>query len=718
MEFQRRSNGQVIDLSHAAPFGKGGEADIYLLPNSAGLAVKIYHNWSEERAAKLALMQQYPPDDPSLALGHTSIAWPTDLLHTPGKPKEIKGFIMPRIQGLRPVSDFYNPVKRCQHCPLFSYRYLLQAARNITMTVAALHRRHYIIGDINDKNILVGSNALISFVDTDSFQVKDPKSARIFRCSVGTPDFTPPELQGRNFDYRDRVVAHDHFGLAVLLFEMLMEGIHPFEGVYQGKGGSPSRADRIATGSFPYGRYPVPYSIRIDSPNFAMLHPDLQSLFTRAFEDGDSNALARPIPGEWQAALETASNNLSTCAENSQHFYSPHLGACPWCERKTQLRGIDPFPSIESVRAGEHLQVPNVIQMSLPPAHQEYARFSSPVNGGYNYAPLPFSNDDGEMEDVKPRHWVRNSLVGIGTLLAGAAIAWFVVNHRPTEALHKASVNQKVQAPINSLNLGETAINPADEEEMAWVPSGEFRMGSSEEELKQLFEKYPGLKVEAMEPERPQHKVTLNGYYIYKNLVSVKRYLRFCHMTGRPLPQAPENNTDWRKQTLPIENVSWEDAMAYCKWVGGSLPTEAQWEKAARGVSGRQYPWGDFWDETKCRKSKFQYADSGGAFEIGGFRNAASPCGAYDMAGNVWEWCRDWYGEDYYQRSPVREPAGPESGNNHVLRGGSWCDTEPYRFRSAFRFNSYNTNLRVPKGFRCVVIPKASTSYAVSQGVQ
>src|SRR5262249_39269306 len=133
----------------------------------------------------------------------------------------------------------------------------------------------------------------------------------------------------------------------------------------------------------------------------------------------------------------------------------------------------------------------------------------------------------------------------------------------------------------------------------------------------------------------------------------------------------------------PIVNVSWDDARAYCEWAGGQLPTEAQWEKASRGTDGRQYPWGNPWDSSKCQASRREFADSGGTAMVGSPPRGNSPYGVQDMAGNVWQWCADWY--DYYQSAANRNPTGPATGTNHVFRGGSWFGTNFDEFRAAYR---------------------------------
>src|SRR5439155_19445245 len=130
--------------------------------------------------------------------------------------------LMPRFSGVRPIIDYYHPQTRLKHCPLFNYPYLLHTARNLAVAMRALHQRGYVIGDLNESNILVSDTALVTLIDTDSFQVRDPQSGSVYRCPVGKPEYTPPELQGRSFADCNRQVEHDLFGLAVLIYQLLM----------------------------------------------------------------------------------------------------------------------------------------------------------------------------------------------------------------------------------------------------------------------------------------------------------------------------------------------------------------------------------------------------------------------------------------------------------------------------------------------------------------
>jgi DNA-binding helix-hairpin-helix protein with protein kinase domain len=349
-------NQQAQPLKLTVNLGSGGEAKVYAVPNDANLVAKVYHTPSLIHARKLQVMLAYPPENPTANIGHISIAWPNELLRS-DEGNQVVGFLMPRIRGMRPAIDFYNPRTRRIHCPLFNYQYLIRTARNTAAAFAALHNSGYCVGDVNESNILVSDTALVTLVDTDSFQVRDPRHHVVYRCQVGKAEFTPPELQNKTFAECDRTFAHDLFGLGVLIFQLLMEGTHPFSGIYQGLGEPPPYESRIANGHFTYGnKRNTPYQPTPISPTWEILHPSLQQLFISCFEDGHNNPSIRPSAQTWLLALTEAEENLVTCEINPQHRYGKHLHNCPWCERTLLLGGRDPFPSPQSVQRGEHLQ--------------------------------------------------------------------------------------------------------------------------------------------------------------------------------------------------------------------------------------------------------------------------------------------------------------------------------------------------------------------------
>jgi sulfatase modifying factor 1 len=216
---------------------------------------------------------------------------------------------------------------------------------------------------------------------------------------------------------------------------------------------------------------------------------------------------------------------------------------------------------------------------------------------------------------------------------------------------------------------------------VVWVPGGEFRMGSPDREGEPA--------------EHPQHTVRIKGFLMDKTEITWGQYLRFATEAGRPLPQAPV----WgMPESFPVSNVTWEDARAFCAWAGGRLPTEAEWERAARGDDARRYPWGDDWDASRCNT---QEGGPHGPTAAGVYQDCLSPYGILDLAGSVWEWCQDWYDDGYYAKSPVENPIGPEGGQRRVSRGGSWVNPAEWA-RSAYRQGIDPTWPNPLRGFRCV----------------
>jgi len=336
--FRRRSTLERLVLDAALEIGAGGEAVVYEVPGDDRVVAKVYHQPTIERARKLTLMQANPPRMPE----GTSIAWPADLLL---EPRGFAGFLMPRAEGPR-LFEFYNPVTRRATAPAFHFGQLHHAGRNLAAAFHALHAAGYVVGDVNESNILVHPRtAAVTLVDADSFQVPDVEAGILFRSRVGKAEFTPPELQGVAFTDVDRAPEHDRFGLAVLLFLLLMEGTHPFAVRMPADRDALPVEDRIRLGMFPHARDDDAVHPPRMSPRFHALHPGLRALFIRAFVQGHADPSARPGAGEWEGALAAAGAALAGCAANPQHRYDASQGACPWCERAAQLGGRDPFPA-------------------------------------------------------------------------------------------------------------------------------------------------------------------------------------------------------------------------------------------------------------------------------------------------------------------------------------------------------------------------------------
>ncbi len=364
MQLKLEKGGATIMLADD-PFAHGGEANLYTVPGVENLIAKVYHRPTQDRTDKLRVMIANPPSDPMSGTGTPSIAWPIDRLVDLDNPTQCLGYVMPRAVNPRTVFEFYNPRTRRQQCPLFHYRYLVRTARNLASAFRALHERGYVVGDVNESNILVSDTALVTLVDTDSFQVSDGQ--HIYRCPVGKQEFTPPELQGVHFRETDRSPVHDLFGLAVLIFLLLMEGTHPFAGRLSGDGEPDAMADRILKGYYVYSvMHRGPYKPMPVAPPIGLLHPEVRNLMRQCFEVGHFKPAQRPTAAQWQQALDIAERNQVTCHVNHQHFYRVGFGACPWCQRAELLGGWDPFPSREAVSRGEHLKTISAVRLATP----------------------------------------------------------------------------------------------------------------------------------------------------------------------------------------------------------------------------------------------------------------------------------------------------------------------------------------------------------------
>jgi formylglycine-generating enzyme required for sulfatase activity len=294
---------------------------------------------------------------------------------------------------------------------------------------------------------------------------------------------------------------------------------------------------------------------------------------------------------------------------------------------------------------------------------------------------------------------------------------------------------ERVDLTIEIEELGyPPAIRGEDGVEMVLVPAGEFWMGNTPEGLEPIrsfCKRAPTASVCKNEryerDELPRRRVTLDAFYLDRLEVTNALFEKFVKATGHRtwaerqgesrvwgwgkngLQPANIANASWRspngpvgagEPTHPVVHVSWNDAAAYCRWAGKRLPTEAEWEKAARGPDGRRYPWGDAWDPARANGASVVKRTT----PVGSYPQGASPCGAQDMAGNVWEWVADWYAGDYFKTGPVRNPTGPATGEFRVGRGGAWLDN-PAVLGMTFRnriLPLYTSNVM---GFRCAKSP-------------
>jgi formylglycine-generating enzyme required for sulfatase activity len=265
----------------------------------------------------------------------------------------------------------------------------------------------------------------------------------------------------------------------------------------------------------------------------------------------------------------------------------------------------------------------------------------------------------------------------------------------PTDTLVPTTVSSDTPAltdtPAPTLEPTELPATIIDHGvSMVLVPAGSFTMGS------ETGHSY----------EQPAHEVWLDAFYIDQYEVTNAQYKECADAGYCDTDHTPWSNIQTRIDyygnpqfdDYPVIYLDWFDARKYCIWRGARLPTEAEWEKAARGTDGRRYPWGN--EPPDDHYANFN-KNVGDTMRVGSYPAGVSPYGAYDMAGNVWEWVNDWYGADYYTISPFENPIGPSMGEYHIIRGGAWNQTQ--WFLQAF--TRYWTKGRGVQGVRCALSP-------------
>jgi eukaryotic-like serine/threonine-protein kinase len=287
--------------------------------------------------------------------------------------------------------------------------------------------------------------------------------------------------------------------------------------------------------------------------------------------------------------------------------------------------------------------------------------------------------------------WKWAALLALGIVLVGGAVIAYK---------QKIVTLNKVSFP----GFGKFAGSSND---MVLVPAGECLIGTSEDAAKRIAALFPDSEPGWTKDEKPAHRVSVKAFYMDSHEVTNEEYKKFLDITKHPAPFSDEEwakEYNWQNNTYPpgkekhpVVLVSWEDAQAYARWAEKRLPTETEWERAARGgVEDALWPWGDEWDAAKVNTWE---GEARGTRPVGSY--PPNQYGLYDLAGNVWEWCSDWYREGYQAGDSDRDPQGPSVGVNKVARGGSWSNNgftsrcaERKQLNPKSQFNSI--------GFRCV----------------
>lgn len=323
--------GQPYSVSEL--IGKGGEGEIYAIRDSSTIAVKIYKNdlrtMREEKVRAMVNQALYRKTN--------LVAFPRAIVTD--HYKNFIGFSMQRVTGCLELHQIDSPKSRLRNFPEADFRFIIQTALNLARAVGTVHSTGCVIGDLNQRGVLVAHNATISLIDADSFQFSP--DGKTYNCVVGVPEFTPPELHGKNLRHVHRTIAHDNFGLAVAIFRLLFMGRHPYMGCYSGPEISLGQA--IAQNRFAYSIHRKKATETTPPPGALTLNV-FPEICIQSFENSFGlNPSARPNATQWIRALAVLASSLNRCSRVKTHYYPSDSGECLWC-KLASVNGFDMFP--------------------------------------------------------------------------------------------------------------------------------------------------------------------------------------------------------------------------------------------------------------------------------------------------------------------------------------------------------------------------------------
>jgi serine/threonine-protein kinase len=661
--------GQSLGRYHILEqLGEGGMAVVYKAYDTrleSDVAVKVIRTENLAPSVLARALKRFEREAKALAkLTHANIVKVLDYGEYEGRPY----LVMPFLPG--------GTLKECLKGQTMPWQ---EAARLLLPVARALdfaHQEGLIHRDVKPSNILITRSGDPMLTDFGIAKIIDEETTLDLTgtsAAVGTPEYMAPEqATSKSVDHRA-----DIYALGIVLYETLT-------------GRKPYTADTPMAVMIMHARDPLPRPTQ----------------FVPGLPDGVEKLLIKSLAkkpedryqsmGEFAAALEGLLSGAPAAAKAAQRAApkpASEVQRPVTAPASTLSTRLDAAPSRPQPSATENRK--SSIQPWLPWA----------VGGG-----------------------VLVGVLVLGLILAAALLGGSgLFQPQATDTPRTTSTPRATSTPFPSstpratstpsLGIGSTWERPKDGMTMLYIPAGEFEMGSdADEALAECRKHYDGCERDWFTNEEPIHTVYLDAYWMDETEVTNGMYA-LCVQAGACQP--PSDKSSYTRNSYygnsqyeiyPVIYVNWDQARTYCKWAGARLPTEAEWEKAARGTDGRMYPWGDVFDARKvnfCDKNcPFDWAnknaDDGYAdtSPVGSFVSGKSPYGLYDMAGNVWEWAADWYDSGYYANSPSRNPTGLSSGEYRVLRGGSWLNNEDV-VRTAVRDWVDPSDVDGLVGFRC-----------------
>jgi eukaryotic-like serine/threonine-protein kinase len=666
-------SGHNIERYHVIEkLGEGGMATVYKAYDTRlerDVALKVIRREEFGEAHLARLLKRFEREAKALAkLTHPNIVGVIDYGEYQGSPY----LAMEYIPGGTLKDRTGTPMPYAE-----AERILLPVARALHFA----HQQGFIHRDIKPSNILITASAepmLGDFGITKIIEANFPDGAPGAKpqrsiltgtgVGVGTPEYMSPEqARGQEVDGRS-----DVYSLGIVLYE-LVTGRCPYE----------AETPIAVAAKQMYEPLPRPRSLAPDLPE------EVEKVLFKALAKNPEDRY--PDMAAFAAVLEHLGQS-SSAAASSKNPDAPAQAAQP-APQKAKPGSRETFDDLlaQPEKAGSRAD-----EKKARPPNIQKAR------------------------SVKAPRWIW--LVGGIVIVMGAfgvlgtnLISGWVLQGKQEGAGHLAFLATRTPAFTStpSLGIGSTQVSPVDGMAQVYVPAGEFLMGSTDAQISDAVQDCVADGISQsncedwIEPEAPQHTIYLDAYWVDRTEVTNGMYA-LCVANGAcdpPRDRGSNNRNSYYGNSeyddYPVIFVDWNDASAYCRWAGRRLPSEAEWEKAARGTDGRIYPWGN---ETPSGNLLNFNWNEGDTTAVGSYPAGASPYGALDMAGNVWEWVNDWYDENFYASSPSTNPDGPASGQYRVLRGGSWVSYDSH-VRAAYRDNYGPGNSDNDVGFRCAVAP-------------
>jgi len=647
--------------------GEGGMAVVYKAFDSrleCNVAVKIIRTDMLAPAILEQALKRFEREAKAVAqLTHPNIVEVRDY----GEAEGVPFLVMPYL----PCGTLKDLIRRQKK---LSWIETISLLLPIARAVEYAHSHHIIHRDIKPSNILMTENGLPMLTDFGIAKIVDMSdghdSLTATGVTIGTPEYMAPEQwEGKLVDARSDIYA---FG--IVFYEMVT-------------GRPPFKADTVPATMAQVLRDPLPRP----------------TIFTPELPPRVEQFLYKVVTRDPSIRYQTMTDVIAELQQMQKSMGLP-LVASMW-------GGDDSSSNPSDYNERTAVDEKATYYQGVPPP---------PPPGWPGYPPqMPVRKRSG--------WWI--ALLVSGSLLAIAAVIlvitkpwqWdpgsigtarnptdtpVVVKSKETKTGKMDTTETATMFPTKTLGVGSIKESQKDHMKMVYVPAGTFTMGSGDANYNNIV-------------DDPPHQVYLDAYWIDQTEVTVGMYQMCvsdgdCSMPMKTRSYYRENYyNDPAYKNYPIIYVGWEDASAYCTWAGGRLPTEAEWEKAAGGPDGRAYPWGN----QKVAGNLANFSDANSVFEeadlsvndgfndtapVGSFPQGQSYYGAMDMAGNVWEWVADKYGQDYYSLSPSSNPPGPGKGAYRVLRGGSWGDPA-ITLRVTYRFYRSPDLKDGFIGFRCVM---------------